>query len=185
MIRHELPRETPRTVLRRLSPGDLKEFQAYRQDPEVGRYQSWTAMSDEAAEAFLKEVAGDDLLCPGAWCQIGIAARDTDTILGDIGLCPDAEGRRVEIGFTLSRAAQGRGLGTEAVAAAVQWVFDNGAESVFGITDICNTASVRLMERLGMKETARNEAIFRGAPCTEVTYTVSRGSDERVSTGTP
>jgi hypothetical protein len=36
-----LPIATARTTLRRLSTDDVAAFQAYRTDPEVGRWQGW------------------------------------------------------------------------------------------------------------------------------------------------
>ncbi len=42
--------------LRRLRTSDLANFQAYRALPELGRYQGWSAMSDDAAPRFLEEM---------------------------------------------------------------------------------------------------------------------------------
>ena len=40
-------------MLRRLGVGDLAAFQAYRLDPELGRYQGWSPMSPAEATDFL------------------------------------------------------------------------------------------------------------------------------------
>jgi RimJ/RimL family protein N-acetyltransferase len=44
-----LPRGGGNCLLRRLSAEDLLLFQAYRSDPEVGRYQGWEPMDDAVA----------------------------------------------------------------------------------------------------------------------------------------
>ena len=97
--------------LRRLAARDLHAFQAYRSDPEVGRLQGWVAQPDAEALAFLNEMSTAPLLAPGLWTQLGIADTATGELLGDIGLHLSADAREVEIGFSLARSAQGRGLG--------------------------------------------------------------------------
>lgn len=46
---------TDRTVLRRLAPADLADFQHYRHDEEVGRYQGWVPQTDAEATVLLKK----------------------------------------------------------------------------------------------------------------------------------
>jgi len=166
-----LPREGGGVVLRRLAVADLAAFQAYRHDAEVGRYQGWSAMTDGEAIAFLAEMNGAVLLPPGAWCQIGIADADGLALIGDIGLRVAADGRQAEIGFSLRRESQGCGLATAAVRAATRMVFEHTtAERVVGITDARNAASIRLLERVGMRRVETAETVFRGEPCVEFTY---------------
>lgn len=163
-----LPSQGPRVTLRRLHATDLPAFQAYRGDPEVGRWQGWQPMDDAAAAAFIAEMASAPFCPPGAWCQIGIADRAGDTLLGDIGLHLAADGHALDIGYTLARAAQGRGLATEAVALALQAVFlHTPAQRVVAVTDVRNDASVRLLRRLGFRLAGTLDAEFRGAACRE------------------
>src|SRR6185295_87942 len=110
-------------VLRRLGAADLGAFQAYRRDAELGRYQGWLPLLDASARAFLEEMGSVPLFRPGEWAQLGIAAPGGGAILGDIGLHLAADGREVEVGFTLARRVHGRGLATAAVRAALQLVF--------------------------------------------------------------
>jgi RimJ/RimL family protein N-acetyltransferase len=97
--------------------------------------------------------------------------------MGDIGVFVDADGRYAEIGFTLARHAQGRGVATAAVREAVGLVFAaTGVDRVVGITDARNSPSVRLLERVGLRRTATTNAVFRGEHCVEYVYTVFRGN---------
>jgi hypothetical protein len=57
-----LPRSAEGIELRRLMPSDLRAFQSYRQDAEIGRFQGWQAMSDAEALAFLLEMNNVALL---------------------------------------------------------------------------------------------------------------------------
>lgn len=170
---------TTRLVLRRLSPADLAAFQAYRHDPAVGLYQGWTPQSDEAALAFINEMAAAPLLAPGAWIQLGIGDGATDHLLGDIGLRLAEDSAEAEVGISLAADAQGRGLATEALRAAFALLFAlTPARRVIGHVDSRNAPSIRLLERVGMRRLDTVDAVFRGAPCREHVYALERGGEE-------
>ena len=173
--RDGLPLVANGVVLRRLAAGDLGAFQAYRHDALLGRYQGWSAMSDDEAALFIAEMSTAELFREGVWSQIGIADAGDRVLIGDIGLLLANGGRDVEIGFTLQRASQGRGLATHAVREVIAYAFEHTrAERVLGVTDSRNLSSIRLLERIGMREVASSDAVFRGEPCIELTFTISR-----------
>ncbi|MBT9457172.1 MAG: GNAT family N-acetyltransferase [Burkholderiaceae bacterium] len=165
-----LPRHTPRTTLRRLAASDLDAFHAYRSDAEVGRYQGWTPMTREQAQAFLAEMSTAEFCPDEAWFQLAIAERASGRLIGDIGICVHTgDDAHAEIGFTLAPQAQHQGLATEAVRAAVAMLFEHTAiERVIAITDARNIASLRLLERVNMSHVRTMETLFRGEPCTEL-----------------
>jgi RimJ/RimL family protein N-acetyltransferase len=160
-----------RVTLRRLRASDLAALQAYRNDPEVGRFQGWEPMTDAAAAAMIAEMAAAPCPTPGDWVQIAIADAATDELLGDIGLHVSAAGEDAEFGITLAPSAQGRGLAAEAAGALIGVLREQGrVRRLVGITDVRNTASARLLERLGMTLEGEQETIFRGEPCREARY---------------
>ena len=166
-------RKMARVTIRPLTPGDLAAFQAYRSDPDVARYQSWEPMSDEEAKGFIEDVKTTTGLIPGRWIQLGVA--DETGLIGDLGLRLEADETEAEIGFTLAAAAQGRGLGSEAVRGALGLIFQTTpVDRVIGVTDAENTPSLRLMERMGFEKVAEEETVFRGEPCVEFTYEMTR-----------
>ncbi len=170
-----LPRAATRILLRRLQASDLADFQAYRCDPAVALYQGWKTTSDAEALAFLNDVNKADLFPLGAWCQIAIAQRSDDRLIGDIGIFLSADGDEAEIGVSLSRQSQGNGLAREAVGEAIKLVFDHtNAHRVIGITDARNLPSIRLLQRLGMTKVEELETVFEGEPCTEYVFALSR-----------
>jgi RimJ/RimL family protein N-acetyltransferase len=174
-----LPRIGPRVVLRRLTPADLPDFQSYRHDVEVGRYQGWLLQSDEEASKFIADMNGAALFSPGRWVQIGVAYRNTNLLIGDIGIFMNGDSSMAEIGFTLSPSSQGMGLGTEAVREALTLIFTyTSAERVVAVTDARNLPSIRLLERVGMARIETVAAVFRGEPCEEHRYEIARRSLE-------
>ncbi len=170
-----LPRIGVRVILRRLAPADLENFQDYRRDPAVARYQGWSPMPDPEAAAFLEQMRSAACFEPGTWLQLGIAERNSGALIGDIGVCVAPGGAQAEIGFTLSPKSQGRGLATEAVRAAIGLLFDHtGVARVVGVTDARNLPSVRLLERVGMHRTGTANAVFRGEACVEHSFAITR-----------
>lgn len=161
---------TPRLRLRRLQPGDLEAFAAVRGDAELGRYQGWTPMDRAAALDFITQMQAAPAFAVGDWLQLAIAERDSDQLIGDLGVLRH-DATTAELGFTLSRAAQGRGLAREAVAGVVELLRERlGLRRVRGVTDARNTASARLMQALGWRQVASVDTVFRGEACTEWTF---------------
>lgn len=147
------PIELQRVILRAFTDVDLPIFLAYRNDPEVARYQSWETTSEAEARDFIQEQKDAQPGRPGAWFQIAIELKETSKLIGDCALKILADdARQAELGFTLSRAYQGRGLAFEAISGILDYVFKTlGLHRVIAIADCENLASVALLERLGMR----------------------------------
>jgi [ribosomal protein S5]-alanine N-acetyltransferase len=143
----------------------LDAFQAYRHDEEVGRYQGWEPWSATKALTFLEAMSTVDLLDPGTWCQVGIAARESEGLIGDIGMCVRLKEHQAEIGFSLNAQWQGRGLATEAIGLATDLLFEQTAvDQIVCITDARNLAANRLLRRMRMDHVRTEDALFRGEP---------------------
>lgn len=169
-----LPRTGKRITLRRLKLEDLEYFQAYRHDLNVGRYQGWSPQPENAAARFLETMNRVDLFEPKTWCQIGVADRRSDQLIGDIGVCLSESGDEAEIGFTLCTESQGAGLGYEAVSLCIQLLFEQTTIArIVAITDARNTPSIRLLERLRMQRIKIVDTLFQGSPCLEYVYSFS------------
>ena len=165
-----LPRQGARVRLRRLNAGDLSSFEAYRADPEVGRWQGWSPMGREATLAFLTDMQDAEAWAVDRWFQLAIEELPGGLLVGDFGVCAHGDGS-AEIGVTLARNAQGRGLASEAIGLLIGLLFElPGVDRVRGITDARNAASARLLARAGLRHTHTAQAEFRGETCTEWTF---------------
>lgn len=168
---------TPRLLLRRFEPADLPAMVAYRSDPGVARYQSWTpdwSMTD--AEAFLAEDQATQLGTAGAWTQVALVERASGVLVGDVALhFVAAQPDTVELGVTLAPAHQGRGLAGEALRAVIEWLFAaHGTHRVLAQADARNAAVRRLFERLGLRQEAelREADFWKGEWTTLCIYAV-------------
>jgi RimJ/RimL family protein N-acetyltransferase len=172
---------TQRLVLRRFRPEDLDAFVAYRSDPETARYQSWEApYRPSQARQFLQELEAIHPDTPGEWFQFAVALRHTDRLIGDCGAHVQAEdSRQAEIGFTLAPPHQGHGYATEAARALLRVAFEDlGLHRVFGRLDARNSASSRVLERLGMRREAHlvENELVKGEWQSELVYAKLRAS---------
>jgi aminoglycoside 6'-N-acetyltransferase len=144
-----------RLVLRRFRPDDLATFVSYRSDPDVARYQSWNApYSPGDGEQLIKNMRLQHPDTPGEWFQFAIALRASGELIGDCGAKPSAyDPVHTQIGYTIGRAHQRRGYGIEAVRTLLGYLFDaRGMHRVTANCDGRNTASMSLLERVGMRK---------------------------------
>lgn len=149
-----LPLRTERVLVRGLMPDDVATFTAYRNDPDVARYQQWPLPYTTGMALQLAHDPAVTSLVPGEWVQLAIDD-GTGTLLGDLGVHLDEGGKVATIGYTLAPEHQGRGLASEAVGAVVDRLFEHGIHRVAATLDPDNVASARLVERLGFRYEGR------------------------------
>ncbi len=146
---------TQRLTLRALDTRDARRIFEYRSCPSVSRFQSWGTDSPRSVELYILGLATVEPGTPGPWYQIGISLSPTE-LIGDCGFrVLENEPRQAEIGIALAPEFQGHGYATEAVRALLDYLFQKlGKHRVFGSADPSNLASIRLLQRLGMREEA-------------------------------
>jgi RimJ/RimL family protein N-acetyltransferase len=144
------PLITSRLQLRTLEPSDAAFLSAYRSDPEVARYQSWSVpFSTEQALRLIEEMQSRDLNAEG-WTQIGVADLKMNMLLGDIGFRRFQQ--QAELGFTLATQHQGKGIMREALEELLNFTFSTlELHRVIANTDARNTPSQGLLTRLGFR----------------------------------
>lgn len=159
----EFPRiETERLLLRRFEARDLVPFMAYRNDPDINRYQGMKSLTEEQARAIIRVFGEQRAGIPGEWIQIAIERRDSHQLIGDCGLKIELdEPSQGEIGYRLSREHQGRGFATEAASAVLEYAFRTlGLHRMAAIVVCENRASIALLERLGFRREGRTIKSF-------------------------
>jgi len=86
------------------------------------------------------------------FCLWKLVPKEGDDLIGFCGLQPLPESPEIEIGWWLARAWWGRGLATEAARVALRDGFERvGLERIVSIAQPANTASIRIMRKLGMR----------------------------------
>jgi RimJ/RimL family protein N-acetyltransferase len=176
--------ETARLILRRFRESDLASFMAYRNDPEVARYQSWESITRRDAMHFIAEQSRREPGVVGKWFQFAAESKGDGILAGDCALLLLKSAPRIgEIGYTFARAYQGNGLATEAARAVIDYAFDTlGLNRVIATCDCRNLPSQALMERLPMRREGHfiQNIWFKGEWCDEFHYAVLRDEWKRL-----
>jgi RimJ/RimL family protein N-acetyltransferase len=145
---------TERLIIRRFQDSDLESFLAYRNDPEVAKYQGWgLPYTREHALAFMEVMKSIQLAAPGMNCQVAIQLKSTGEMIGDIFFVVFQEYAGVaRVGYTLARPHWKQGYAFEAVSRVLDYLFrDLALHRAAADCDPENLASVRLLERLGFR----------------------------------
>ena len=169
------PLTTDRLVVRVMRPHDIPTFAAYRNDPDVARHQLWDLpYTDDDAHGDLDDQADRSDVVAGRWTQLAI--EHDGEVIGDVALHLDATGKVAEIGFTLAREHWGHGYATEAAGAVLADLVDRvGVIRVIGELDPPNTASARVLERIGLRHevTTKKSFFWRGEWTDNTTYSTT------------
>jgi RimJ/RimL family protein N-acetyltransferase len=154
-----LPIVSGRIHLRLLRQNDARAMFAYRNDPQVVRFQGWQPAEVDAIEAFIAEQKQASMDVEGTWFQLAIALIGQDQLIGDLGMHFLADSpRQVELGITLNPVFQGQGYASEAMKAAMGLLFGKlDKHRVVASMDPRNQACINMVEGLQM----RKEAHFR------------------------
>ena len=175
MTAPDVPIHTSRLILRPFTRGDVDAVFAYRQREDVARYLFDGEMSREScAEAVQLRVRQLDLVEEGDRLVLAVERREGGEMIGEISLIwRSAPAQQGEIGYILNPNFHGQGYASEAVGALITLGFRRFAlHRIFARCDPRNTASYRLMERLGMRREAhfRGHALVKGAWVDEFIY---------------
>ena len=168
--------ETERLVIRRIRAEDAEACQVWMGDPEVARYEYWDPYALDDLRAELAELAGVPPGTIGAWNLHGVVHKETGAIIGCVLIRMNDEiHRQAEIGFHFHKGHWGRGFATEAARGLLAYGFDVfHAHRIYGVADARNAASIRVMEKLGMRREAlmRENTFVKGEWCDEVVYAI-------------
>lgn len=159
--------DTPRLSLRRHALADFADSAAMWADPIVTRHIGGRPFSpEECWSRLLRYVGHWHVLGYGYWV---IREKATGRFVGEVGFADfqreiDPPLGAPEAGWALAPWAHGKGLATEALAAALRWAdahFAPPAKTVC-IIDPPNLASVRVAEKCGYQRV--RETIYKGEP---------------------
>lgn len=166
--------ETERLVLRQFRESDLETFFAYRNDPEVAKYQGWEyPYPREKAVLFVHNMT-TVIPTQSKWMQIAVELKSTHEMIGDVAffLKHDDE-RQAMVGYSLAQPFWGNGYACEAVSRLLSYLFDElHLHRVTAECDEDNLPSWKLLEKLGFRREAHliENLFFKGAYCNEYHY---------------
>jgi RimJ/RimL family protein N-acetyltransferase len=153
---------TKRLILRPLRINDKNAIFEYHSDARANKYQGWIPKTIDDAETFIRALA-PQLNSPDSWFQFALIEKEEQKLIGDIGIhFLNSEMHHVELGFTVHPNYQQKAYATEAISKIINYLFaDLNKHRITASVDPDNTASIRLLEKLGFrKETHFIKSLF-------------------------
>jgi ribosomal-protein-alanine N-acetyltransferase len=159
---------TPRLLLRPFEATDRDAVGALFADPDVMKFIGKIRTPEESEQKLLKMMTE---FSERGFGMFAVIDRKEKRFIGRCGLQKLDNTDLLELGYTFVRSAWGKGYATESAKAVLQKALGEWAlESVVAVAVPENTASVHVMEKLGMKYD-RTET-FYARSC--VVYTISK-----------
>lgn len=148
--------ETQRLILREFQQEDLRALAPILADPQVMKFSPTGVLSISQTQAKIQSfMASYQKFGFGKWA---VTLKESGELIGYCGIAVEQiDGKdEPEIGYRLNSRFWGQGLATEAAVGAVGYGFEQfKLPYILGIVEQANTASVRVLEKLGMQYQGR------------------------------
>lgn len=150
-----------RLLLRQVELDDAEAIFSYRSDSVTNKYQGWKPETIKDVHDFINYKVVSEINIAGTWCQLVIIKKEEMKIVGDVGIhFIDPNNEVVELGCTLSKSEQSKGLMTEALTEVIKYLFIHLKKlRIIACIDPGNISSINLFKRLGFKK----EEYFQGS----------------------
>jgi RimJ/RimL family protein N-acetyltransferase len=142
--------ETERLLVREFVEDDAEAFYAFNSDPEVMRYTGEPLSTSVGAVRELIRTYPDYRAHGyGRWA---VVYKPDDRVIGFNGLKYLDDLCETDLGYRLHTEYWGRGIATESSMAIVRYGFDVlELDRIIGLTLPENTASIRVLQKVGMR----------------------------------
>ncbi len=145
------PIRTARLLLREFQAGDLDDVHAYASDPNTVRYMEWGPNTPEVSSERLRLTLAEQAQWPRRDVNLAAQLIEDGQVIGSVRLGLDDQAG-ADLGYVLGSSWWGFGYGYEAASAVLTTAFETlRLHRVWATCDARNAASVRLLEKLGMR----------------------------------
>lgn len=142
--------ETERLILRPMNAGDIKDIFEMRRDEDVMRYIREPVLSREETENWINLVSSRWAKDEIGFCSV--IEKQSGKFAGWCGLWELKENAEIEVGYAVAKDFWGRGFASESAQAFLEYGFKKlNLEKIVAVARPENTASRRVMEKIGMK----------------------------------
>lgn len=148
---------TERLRLREFVADDWPAVLAYQSDPRYQRFYELTEQTERGAREFVAMFLDQQQAQPRLKSQLAGTLKATGELIGNCGVRLNAPGaREADIGYELNPEFWGNGYASEAARAMVEYGFTAlGVHRIWSWCIADNTASARVLEKLGMRQEGR------------------------------
>jgi RimJ/RimL family protein N-acetyltransferase len=152
-----VPVRTARLNLREFVESDFHAVHAYSSDPRVTRYLFFGPRDADSTADYLEGLLASQRERPRTRFELAVEEAASGRVIGACDLS-FIERNVVDLGYMLGIDVWGKGFATEIALALVEAAFfELRADRVISTVDVNNGASIRVLEKIGM----RWEAVYR------------------------
>ena len=152
-----VPVRTARLNLREFVDSDFHAVHAYSSDPRVTRYLFFGPRDADSTAEYLEGLLASQRERPRTRFELAVEEAASGRVIGACDLS-FIERNVVDLGYMLGIDVWGKGFATEIALALVEAAFfELRADRVISTVDVNNGASIRVLEKIGM----RCEAVYR------------------------
>jgi RimJ/RimL family protein N-acetyltransferase len=146
-----LPIHTLRLTLRDFRASDFDAVFAYASDPEVTRFMFYGPRDQEDTHDYLQHMLQSQTQTPRLTWELAVVRRGDGRLIGACDLTIE-HALEADLGYILAREAWGQGYATEIASALLRVGFEQlGLQRIFAMCDINHLASVRVLEKAGLR----------------------------------
>jgi RimJ/RimL family protein N-acetyltransferase len=153
----DYPIETERLRLRPFSEDDLDAVFSYQSRPDVVRYLYWEPRTrQEVRGALATKIESRAIRSEGDVLALAVELKRTGQVIGDVILALTSDAHRTaELGYVIHPDHHGNGYAGEAGRVLLRLAFEDlRLHRVVAGLEARNTASARVLEKLGMRREA-------------------------------
>ena len=176
---------TERLLLREFAQDDWRAVLDYQRDPRYLQFYPWRDRTVADVRAFVQMFLDWQVESPRGRFQLAITRRSDNRLIGNCGIrCNPDDHAEAELGYELNPDHWGHGFATEAAGAMVDFALRQlGLQQVTSCCIADNTASARVLERLGFRMTRRlhSAEYFKGRWWDTLHYVLTAGEWQHAS----
>lgn len=162
---HDSIFETDRVYTREFRPEDLDAVHEYGRLTEVTQYQSWGPNELRDTKEFIKMVLDQQKQLPRRDYEFAVIEKSSNQLIGGCGIRKKSEVfNDADFGYTFHPSRWGQGLGTETTRGLIRFGFERlQLNRIWAIVDTRNLASIRVLEKSGLKREGLQRQGLRSA----------------------
>jgi [ribosomal protein S5]-alanine N-acetyltransferase len=158
--------ETDRLILRNYKDTDWERVHLYGSLSDFSQYDIWGPNTIDDTKNFISASIKKSEKSPRYEFEFAIILKENSLLIGGCGIRRDWErGSVANLGYAINPDFQSKGYATEAAKALISFGFNKlNLCVIYATCDTRNTASYKIMEKLGMKEVGhvKNHKKIRG-----------------------
>ena len=168
---------TDRLILRQFTESDYDDLYEFLSQLKDDEFEGYPGITYENGWEHLKYRIGSEEF-------YAIELKDSGKLIGNI-YCGSRDFAAKEVSYIVNKNYQRKGYACEALSSVIDHAFREGAHRIYAECDPRNTASWRLLERIGMRREAhfRQNIFFHkdknGAPVWKDTFVYALLSSDR------